>query len=234
MLKGIFLRIILILLLFAATELYAKDYTLVFNNYPPYEYSTNNGVKGLSVDKIKKVFGQLGHTVHFKHAPWSRALKMAKSHEVDGIFSLFKTKERTAYFVYPDTPLFKSRDLLISRADSNVVVKKFDDLKKYKIGVIKDNSHGKKFDSMKLNKEYSMSTEIPLLRKLMAKRLDLIVCTEKVFYYYIKDLKLAPEKFIIQPLVVNTEDLYLALSKNLPNIDQLSNSISKELKSLRK
>ncbi len=225
---------IIFLVMVFTSPLEAREFTLVFNNYPPFEYITPEGPTGLSVVKIKRIFAKLGHTVKFQHVPWSRALKMSKSHEVDGIFSLFKTKERQAFFVYPDFPLFQSRDLLISKALMGVKVRSFEDLKKYKIGVVKDNSHGALFDNLKLNKDFSVSTEIPLIRKLAAGRLDLIVCTEQVFYHYLKQLKMKPEQFEIQPLVVNSEDLYFALSKKVPGVLELAKKLSIEIKKMEK
>lgn len=213
---------------------YAKEYTLVFNDYPPFEYSSPAGAKGLSVDRIKKIFGNLGHSVKFMPVPWTRALKMSKAHKVDGIFSLFKTKEREVFFTYPKYPLFRSKDILVSNAKSKVSIKSFNDLKKYKIGVVKDNSHGAKFDSMKLDKDFSVSTEIALLRKVEAGRLDVAVITEQVFYHYLNTLKMKRSDFKIQPLVVNSEDLYLALSNKIPNVKKLVQGLSKELKTLTK
>jgi polar amino acid transport system substrate-binding protein len=206
--------LVLLLLLIPFLAWGESPLVFLYNEYPPFEYKTEKGHAGISIERIEKAAAKADILVEFRHIPWSRALYMMKTGQADAIFSLYKTKERGKYLDYVQTPLAEAQDVIISLNSATYQINSFDELKKYRIGLIQDNSHGKLFDELQgLNKDFSVSKDIFLIKKLLAKRIELIVITKEVFLHLIKVHHFERSNFKIHPLIVNKEKLYLAFAK---------------------
>lgn len=207
----------------AVAVCFAETIVLVFDSLPPYEYLENGVAKGLNVDIIKSVCKKLGVTPVFREYPWSRAMHMVKNGEADAIFSLYKTKEREEFLLYPTLPLNDETNVIIVPKESTLRAGSLDDMKKWRVGVVQDYSYGEKFDNYAaIFKEASTDNE-QLLRKLEGGRLDAVIINKKVFF----NLK-ADEKFKII-YTVNTEALYIAFSKKSKKAQRLVGQFSRHL-----
>lgn len=227
--------ILVLLLLLPISAVWGQSPLLfVYNEYPPFEYETEKGHTGISVEKIRIAAEGANIPLKFSQYPWSRALIMIQNRQADAIFSLFRTKEREKYLDYVLIPLSKVQDVIVSLSSSKFHIKTFDDLKNHKIGIIQDNSHGEIFDNLQgLNKDFSVSKDIFLIRKLIAKRLDIIVITKDVFHYLIKSHNFERSNFKIHPLIVNQEDLYLAFAKKGEQSQTLAVLFAEKLKDVK-
>lgn len=202
---------------------FAETVVFVFDSLPPYEYLENGVAKGLNVDIIRSVCKKIGVTPVFREYPWSRAMHMVKNGEVDAIFSLYKTKEREEFLLFPTHPLNDETNVIIVPKESVLRAGSLDDMKKWRVGVVQDYSYGEKFDNYAaIYKEASTDNE-QLLRKLEGGRLDAVVINKKVFF----SLK-ADEKFKII-YTVNTEALYVAFSKKSAKAQRLVSQFSRHL-----
>lgn len=215
---------------FAAYGQQRKQLTLVFENFPPYEFCIPANAEGINIQKINRVVKRMGLKVKYLQAPWTRALYMANMGEVDGIFSLFKTAEREKFLIYPSLELSQSQDRLYSLKRRNLPrIDYLSQLKDYSVGVVADNSYGKAFDSYKDLKRDLSLTHLKQVERLLKGRVDYIVINEQVFNVHIHELKMVLDDFEVQPLIVNREMLYIAFSRKVKDSQWLSDQFSKLL-----
>jgi polar amino acid transport system substrate-binding protein len=97
--------ILCLVTLFFSIEVFAQTLTVVFKEWPPYQFTFNGKVVGTDTEILEEVGLKLGITFQFKSMPWARALKEVQDGAVDAIFSLGKTKERAKFLYYPGTPI---------------------------------------------------------------------------------------------------------------------------------
>ena len=88
-----------------------KKMLLVCEEYPPYQYSENGRVVGIHNDIVEEAAKNLGIKVEIILVPWPRALQMVKTGKADGIFSIFKTKEREEYLYFPKWGISKAKNI---------------------------------------------------------------------------------------------------------------------------
>jgi len=79
----------------------AEHYVFVTLEFAPLEYTWEDGVPhGSAVEIVTRIMNRLGHTVDIQVYPWTRALKMVKMGEVDGIFTAYKNPDRETFLDY--------------------------------------------------------------------------------------------------------------------------------------
>lgn len=209
--------------------------TIVYNEFPPFEYTIDGNATGITINRVKKIAKNVGVVVEFVPAPWSRALKMAKQGEADGILSLYKTNEREEFLYYPSKYIIKTRDVAISLASNKKInLTKMDDLKKYSIGVIKDNSHGAEFDNLILTKDFSSTSDIKLVEKLLQKRFDVGIFSLKSFLHFVTHSDYDITKFKIHPLTITEGKLNVAFSRKSKKGKKVATLFSEYLDAERK
>ena len=52
--------------------------TVVFEEWPPYEYTQGNKVVGIDTEVLEEACRRIGVTPQFRSLPWARALKQVK------------------------------------------------------------------------------------------------------------------------------------------------------------
>lgn len=210
-----------------------KVLSFVYEDYPPYEYSTDKGLDGISASKVRAICKKLGYTPKFIFAPWTRALSLVKSGQVDGIFSLNRTAERERYMSFSSYPIAWSEERLFSLRSKSKKIEEFDQITKKSVGVVADYTYGKTFDELKIAKKITARGNENLITRLNKGWIDVIVMNRIVFEYYVKKLKLDPSRFQMHPLVVNAEDLYMAFSKKSKLGKKVLSDFNKSLKSMQ-
>ncbi len=103
-------------------------------------------------------------------------------------------------------------------------------LRKFSIGLMPDYTYGKEFDSMENLKKVYGRDDINLIERLRKEWIDVILISKKVFYYQIKKLKLDPRDFDEHPLVLNSESLSLAFSRQVADHQVLARAFEIGLK----
>jgi polar amino acid transport system substrate-binding protein len=96
------------LLLLLTGPLFAADWHLVTQNFPPFSYPQGGGVvaanapvanaAGPFAEIIQLACQRLGHHCSLQVLPWRRALELAETGKVDGIFAVLGVPERQRYF----------------------------------------------------------------------------------------------------------------------------------------
>jgi len=225
-------KLVLAAILALAIVVQAKNFKLAYEEYPPYEYKQDGKLVGVDIEILEEAAKIAGATLEFKEYPWARATKMAEDGEVDAIFSMSKTAEREKVFYFPAINLASETNVIFANDSYKGDVKSLVDLKGKTIGVIQDYSYGTDFDNFKDCKKELNSNQDALVKKLQANRFQLAINNELVGNYMAKSI--GATNIRVLSYVVNTDPLYLGISKKAPNGKEFYDKISAALSSMEK
>ena len=186
--------------------------------YAPYIYKENDTAKGEISEMLDKVFNEMGYQVEYYFYPWARTLELVKDGKLDGVFTIKKTPSRELEMIYPKEYLVKQDYVFFTSKDSKISFNgDFNSIKNYKIGVINATSYGEKFDTalakgVLKNIDYANNYK-STFQKLIANRVDIVICSKLVGQNLLKELD-ATNKIVIIGQPVETAYSYIAFNKN--------------------
>lgn len=199
--------------------------------------------KGYVYEIVNEAFKSMGYQVEIRFVPWARAVDEGETGHVDGIFPEYMDEGRLASFVYsasyPGGPLG-----FLARKDSKISIpgdlqkdqtRTLQGMKQYSFGVVRDYVNTKEFDGASFLKKDVADSDEQNIRKLQAKRSDLIVIDKFVAQYLIKTKlpQAASElEFLEPPLEV--KPLYVLFSKKTPGAAQKLKDFNEGLAKLQK
>lgn len=192
------------------------------NNALKYDFS-NKQKPGICVEVIQAI-QHLDPELKFSGWDTPSSLRRIELQLAEGNLDVFcaliKSSARESRFSFIDTPVYTVRHRIAVRADDNVNVKNFDDIRKLGadgvILVAKSTAHEdllKKENGLLL--ESSSGDTAINLRLLVARRGRFFYHTENALLRYIEDGGLK-EKVKLLPTVFKEEALYFAVSNSLP------------------
>ncbi len=155
----------------------AQTLVLAAADSVPTAYLAHGKKTGLLVDVIQEAFKRAGYTVEIQIMPWARCLAEVKAGRIDGIFSVYQTRERQEFLTYADEVLITQVQAFFVRKDSGIL---FDGdlgkLSELRLGVINQTSYGPRLD---LALEKGMFKKVDVgnsvsanIKKLLADRID--------------------------------------------------------------
>ncbi|MPY22678.1 substrate-binding periplasmic protein [Shewanella sp. YLB-07] len=221
------LRILALITLLIPSYLFSVEQPLsiAFVEYPPYHFTSGDGVEGISIRIIEEAFRRTETPIEFNVMPWSRALIWLRLGKIDGMVGVFIRPERLEYIDYSKLPLSKAQIHLFVTEGSNIEYS--EDLTKlshFRFGVKKDFSYGPYFDDLVAQNKLTKLTyevDIPqLLVKLCTGVTDIMVGerrnSEYVFNQLIKETYpqlTRCKKIIALTPAIDARLAYLAFSK---------------------
>ena len=227
------MRKFLPLLFFCSIPLYASSLQVVTSDFPPYQIQNGNQVEGINTALIKKVIAQAGSEATFQIYPWTRAYEKALQEPNTLIYSIARTPEREKLFQWIGTisPFQIYLWKLKNRTDINI--KALEDAKPFVIGGITSDVKAKYFQQMGFtpgkNLEFA-SNEVANIKKLYAKRIDLMAFDEISFPYLCRRAG-HPVSDFTRLLKIDdiSHDLYLAASLTTPlkTVKELTQALRK-------
>jgi two-component system, NarL family, sensor histidine kinase EvgS len=137
--QKIFLGVVLLLVYFLPFRLSAKEFRILTEEFPPYNYTQNNEVVGISTEIMREMLKRLGHSDNFEVMPWSKAYHIAQEEDNIILFSTTRTPIREKLFKWVG-PLVPNNTMFFAKKDSDISLTSLDDAKKVaRIGVYKDD-----------------------------------------------------------------------------------------------
>lgn len=185
--------------------------------YPPYIINTTQGASGLTVEIVRSVFARMHQPVAIEFFPISRGQSMLRDGSVDGFFSIKKTPEREKSYLFPQQPLMRQDYVFFVRKHSRWHFSgHLPDLAQARIGIVHNTSYGQRFDLAAKDGVFrrldATSSHEMNFRKLLAGRIDIIICSRLVGVYYLNAMGQASQVSISGP-VVETAVSYIAFSR---------------------
>ncbi len=187
----------------------------------------------LEVQVSKAVFKRVGYNVKIRPVPWERAMREAKSGQVDGIIGVWYSEERSQFFEYTK-PIYKHRVFFFKRKDQDINYTTLKDLQGYTIGVVRGWTYSEEFDQATFLQKDVVKDRRSNLLKLIHGRIDLTPDVEHDVH-----LRLHanfPEhaddiETVGKPLVVHL--LYTIVSKANPNHKNIVEDFNRGLKMIK-
>ncbi|KYO64338.1 methyl-accepting chemotaxis protein [Thermovenabulum gondwanense] len=164
---------------------------LVSSPYEPYViYNDEKGeLEGIDIEIIKEIFNRRNIDVVTRVTTWDMSLKAIKSGVADLIPTVSYKKEREDFIDF-SKEYGKIYKAIYSLEISGVSIEKYDDLKKYKIGIIQGYNYDENFlNDRSIIKDKSLNEDI-LFTKLIKGIVDAVILNEFVGDYYLKNKKL--------------------------------------------
>jgi ABC-type amino acid transport substrate-binding protein len=240
--------------LFGTTATWAeqKKITLATLEWEPY-IGSKMPRHGLTAEIVVEAFKRIGYTVEIKFYPWTEALKLGETGEVDGIFPAYHSKSREEHFVFSEpfaeSPLgfFKKSAAVagpnisqLKRAEENIVFPEdprvdqtavLEMMKQYKFGVVKGYVNTPEFDAATFLKKVEAASDEENLRNLINGAVDLIFIDRyaakniivKKFPWHLQDYE------FMEPALAN-KPLYVGFSKKAADHQQKLKDFNRGLK----
>lgn len=206
-----------------------KIYT---EHLPPYNYLDNGEFSGYSTDILRAMLKEADIPASFTLLPWGRAYLSASSEPNSLLYTTTRTPEREPYFEWigPIGPRKMMLFKLSERKDINIKSKQ--DLRKYRVGIVRDTSAIKLvverglFSKEQIDEAPSTTSN---MKKLFFKRIDIILATNGGARYELS--KLPYQLNDIEPIYTLDEEyqFYFAINKksNSETINKLKHAFEK-------
>jgi polar amino acid transport system substrate-binding protein len=122
----------------------AKDLTYVADpQLPPYNYQENGKLQGITVDLLEKMWERMGvdsNRSAIKLLPWTEGYQMILTENNTVLLATTRIPEREKLFkwVGPAVPGKYGDYVILAKSEKNITITAPEDLKKYRIGIVKD------------------------------------------------------------------------------------------------
>lgn len=229
--------LMMFILLLSTSAVFSDDLagiTFLTEEYPPFNYVENGKLKGISVDILKEVFTQMGSAKTISTADvkvWSVAYNQAKYVKDICLFSTTRTEAREPLFKWVG-PISQTRISVIAPKKSGIKINSVEDLKKYNIGVVRDDvAHQLLVEKGVVEKLQLTSDNKGNLDKINKGYIQLWAYESTCAFWQIKQAGLNPDDYEVVHTLKEAE-LYYSFNKD-SNPTAIA-AMSKALDELRK
>ncbi|MBN1971737.1 MAG: transporter substrate-binding domain-containing protein [Candidatus Delongbacteria bacterium] len=224
--------IVFLFFIFFVTTVYSETVKLTTLDWEPYIGQKLNN-QGFVAEIVKEAFKRGGYDIEIQYYPWARTVDKAKKGEVDGYMPEYYSEELKNDF-YVSEPFAGGPVGLFKRKGFDLKYEKLEDLKGYKIGVVRDYVNEENFDKATYLTKDEVTDDLTNIKKLLANRIDLFVADKFVGFYLLNEHM--PEmtmqmEFVEPPLIVH--DLYVCINKNVKDAKKKIDSFNKGLKEMK-
>lgn len=123
----------------ALSGLFANEFTIVTEEYPPFNYTNNNELQGVSTDILKEMCKRLEHPFNPEVLPWARGYLMAKTKENIILYSTTRIPSREKLFKWVGPLVTNHLGFFVKRGTATKI-ESYEDAKKLaSIGTYKDD-----------------------------------------------------------------------------------------------
>lgn len=190
----------------------------------------NNGViSELACEALKSE----GLIMNVDFVPWQRAYVMAKDGKYHGLLGALYTEERSEYFLYSEK-IFDISIGLFAKKKRGITYKNLEDLKRYKIGVVRGYNYSKDFDEAAYLNKVESSTSEKSINLFINDRVDIIAGPKMVIQCYLdKDFPsyMDDVEYIGE---LDVRPLHILISKQIENSDYYVKKLDSGLEAIRK
>ena len=211
---------------------YAETVKIVAeDDWFPYSGINNNEIKGIAVDVVREAFKAEGIDVEFDVMNYDRGMSLVKDGEAIGCFDAPRTKEIEEIYFWHEEPLFIAKSYFYAASDFTGSLNSVKDIGNRRLGLTQGYGYGNTIDmNDEIDKVYSKSDEV-ILKKLIAKRVDLIILFDRVADYLIS--KLGVQDQVKQAGLSENTDIYIAFSKIHPDGKKYCDIFSKGFRRIK-
>ena len=212
----LFVRVILLSLCLCWTQARAQPadtapLRVVGFPYPPFMAPDERGKPaGPMVALVAEAFRRMGQSASIELLPLPRALLQVETGEAVAMFTVKKTPEREAKYLFSSEPVLFQEYVIFVASDSTLAFRgDLNALAMASIGVVGGTSYGAIFDAAARQgtfKKLEMSSSHEAnFRKLLANRMDAVVCSRAVGVEILRQLQATRRVKISGPPIETTQ-----------------------------
>lgn len=195
--------------------------TIITEEWPPYNYSEEGELKGVSVEIMKAVLKELGRSDPIQVYPSQRAKKMLDTLPNTIFFSLFRTKEREPRYKWIG-PIGFDAIYFYQRKGDPRQINSMEDASK--VPLIACRQAGLVYDTLQKagfkNLDAKAHSSNQIYWKLLKGRSDLAISDSPLgVKYFLKKQGLAPDSLRQTSVMVARSDLYIVGSLDIPDAE---------------
>ena len=170
--------LLLALLMTGTLQAAIQEFNIYTEEYPPYNYSKDGKVTGISTEIVREMLGRLGHPDNIHVSPWSKAYRLVQETDNSILYSTTRTAAREHLFKWVG-PLVPNNISFFAKTDSGISINNLDDARKVgRIGVYIDDIgeillKGKGFTNLR-----SVPDNITNIKDLVDGKIDLWIINE--------------------------------------------------------
>jgi polar amino acid transport system substrate-binding protein len=198
----------------------AKDLIYITEPYQPYSYQENGRLQGISVDLLEKIWEKMDVSLNsstIKLLPWTDGYERTLKENNTVLFLTARSPEREQLFKWAG-PIVSGRFVLLAKVDKNINITAPEDLKKYRIGGIKDDiavqmllDKGAKKEDIVLE-----TTSEPIVEMLKNESIDAWAYNDITGIWQIRQSGENASDYEVA-YVLGLADGYLAFNKSVPD-----------------
>ena len=180
----------------------------------------------------REAFKVSGYQVKISFMPWARVVAMAREGKYDGYIPEYYDESLKNDFLisepFPGGPLG-----FFKRKGQEIPFKNLEDLKPYRIGVVRDYVNTEEFDKASFLQKDVAHNDLTNLRKLIGKRLDLAVMDKFVGMNLLRqEMPGHVQEVEFMEPVLEEKSLYLCISKKVPEAEVKMKAFNDGLKTM--
>ena len=160
---------------------------LAADNWQPY-YGDNLPNYGPIAEIITEAFKLADYQVKIEFVPWANLLDKVKKGKYDGGFAASPPVQREKEYYLSDLIRKSSPIVFYKRIDNTVIYRSPEDLKNYRIGVVRDYEYDPAFDNAPGLQRIAANSPKVNIENLLNGRLDLVVIDECHAQYLLKKM----------------------------------------------
>lgn len=161
-------------------------------------------------------------------------MRPQKKGQYDGLMGAYYDQKRTQYFRYTD-PIMENKDVFIGLKNGIQSYKELNELKAYRIGVIRGASYADELIAQGFT-VVEANDDLQSLRMLLKERLDLVLMSQTHFKYLLKnqdDLSKSQTELVILEQPFRVVPLYCLISLSRDDNKEIVERFNQALESLK-
>ena len=191
---------------------------IMTHQYAPFSFAKDGGVRGISADILVLLLEKIGSTQSredFELHPWARAFKLLREQPNTVLFTVARTTEREQDFKCV-APILQNYFQMYALKERGIKIKRLQDLRKYKIGTIRDDVFEEKLAAradMQVSDFQRATNNLQTIKQLRAGSTNLIVQNQDDLFKICRENGLRFEDY--EPVfLIEKRELYYAFHKD--------------------
>jgi len=233
------LQSILAIILLTST-LQATKLTIYTEEFPPFNYTNNKQIEGVSADIVNAVMKKTYFDYSIISIPWARTYKMSQEEPNSLIFSISRRVKREKLFKWIGIIVPSIHSVFALKNREDIKIEKLEDLKQYQIGTAIEDAREtylvtKGFELGKFQRVAGKSAYLQNYKKLKKERIDVWPMTDAVMNYIVRKTGDDPTKVlkkVYEFSELSTGGYYIAAS--LSTSDKVVQELKKALVDFKK
>jgi len=173
-----------------------------------------DGSRGLAVDLLKELGGQLDFRCRFEHYPWKRAQSLVVEGKADLLIGPYRTRERQAKMRFVGLPFYLDAMLVYVQRDKPQPAWRGDlqALRGYSVGVVRGWTLGQRYEYVRSQLQLDEAdTLVQSFQKLLAGRIQAVMSNERNARIVLLQLGINGDVTALAPAIQQTGG-YMALA----------------------